>query len=440
MKTLSLKVKFTIIALATGLIGFGAAAFLSNAWMSRALEKHHKEQALLVRTHIVHDLESAMSAKDHDQIPKALDIYRKYETVEEVRIFDFRGHEVFAKDKGPPEGRVKDALPSGAITSFDKKINGTQVTSYIIPIVNKPQCHGCHGKGETPRGALLLSFSLEEMKEDIAQQRWRLLLLFAIVAIIVSAVTILSVDKLFIKPLKQVQEAAEAVGKGQFKYQIPMMSRDEIGELARTFNQMSGQLREAFESIQRSQQKIIESEKLAALGQLSAGLAHELKNPLTSIKMILQAILDSASPSEMTTEDINVILKEVKKLDTILTQFLTFAKPARLQLRPLDLRETVEEVLSLMKTEFDRSDVTILKEMPKDLPKITGDHEKMRQVLINLFLNSMQAMPGGGRLKIMAGEMSKNHHREVFLKVEDTGNGIQEENLEKVFDPFFRLT
>ncbi len=437
MERFSLKVKFTIFVISIELIGFGIAAFLSCKWMAKTFERHYTEEAKIIRTHVFKDIESAMLSKNHQEISRVLNIYRAHRAVEEVRIFDPKGQEVFTENRGDYEERVTEGLRAGMTTSFGKEIRGKQVISFITPIQNKPECRGCHGSGDGARGALLLSLSLEEMNQGISQQRLRLLLLFTIVAILVSTVTILAVNKLFIEPLRRIQEGAEAVGKGQFKYQIPMTSRDEIGELARTFNRMSDQLTEAFESIRRSQQKIVEAEKLAALGQLSAGLAHELKNPLTSIKMILQAILDSASPPEMTTQDIEVILKEVQRLDTILTQFLTFAKPSRLHLRPLDLRETVEEVLSLMKTRFDRGDVRVLKEMPEDLPSIAGDHEKMRQVLINLFLNSVQAMPDGGRLSVVAGKTSKNDHKKVFLKVEDTGSGIREENQEKIFDPFF---
>lgn len=437
MGTFSLKAKFIIIAISIELIGFGVAAFLSCKWMARTFERHYTEEARIIRTHVFKDIESAMLSKNHQEIPKILNTYRTHKGVEEVRVFDPKGQEAFTENKGYFEEKVAEGLKTGMPTSFGKEIHGKQVISFITSIQNKPECHRCHGSGERIRGALLLSLSLEEMNQGISQHRMRLLLLFTIVAILVSTVTILSVNRLFINPLKRIQEGAEAVGKGQFKYQIPLTSRDEIGELARTFNQMSEQLTEAFESVRKSQQKIVEAEKLAALGQLSAGLAHELKNPLTSIKMILQAMLDSVSPPEMTTQDIEVILKEVKRLDTILTQFLTFAKPSGLHLRPLNLRETVEEVLSLMKTRFDRSDVKVLKEIAEDLPSIAGDQEKMRQVLINLFLNSVQAMPDGGRLSIVAGKMSKNNHKEVFLKVEDTGYGIEEENQEKVFDPFF---
>jgi signal transduction histidine kinase len=131
-----------------------------------------------------------------------------------------------------------------------------------------------------------------------------------------------------------------------------------------------------------------------------------------------------------------VILKEVKKLDTVLTHFLTFAKPPRLELRPLNLGDMIEEVLSLMKTEFDRSRVEVSQEI-SGLPEIKGDYEKMRQVLFNLLHNSIQAMPEGGKLKIGVREILENDQRKVLLRVEDSGQGIPEEYRKKVFDPFF---
>jgi signal transduction histidine kinase len=437
LRALSLKIKFMILALSVGLFGLGVAAFLSNDWMVKAFEKHYEEEAMLVRTHVVHDLETAMLSKNHEGIHKVLALYRNYKNVIELRIFGPHGKEVFTREVGPPEKSIQETLSTGKVISFEKESGRGQVVSYVIPILNKSYCQSCHGKEEGPRGALLLSISQNEMNQDISEQRWKFIVLFAVVAMTIAAATIWAVDDLFIRPLKRIQEAAKAVGKGEFKYQIPVTSSDEIGELTQTFNQMAAQLRDAFDSIKKSQEKIIQTEKLSSLGQLSAGLAHELKNPLTSIKMVLQAILDSSSPVEMTKEDIEVILKEFNKLDTILTRFLTFARPPRLQLRSLDLKNTVEEVISLMKAEFDRNGVTIVKETPRDLCEITGDEEKIRQVLVNLLLNSIQAMPHGGRLKITVREMAQNHHREVLLRIEDSGKGIPEENRERIFDPFF---
>jgi two-component system, NtrC family, sensor kinase len=439
IRVVSVKVKFIAMAVCTGLVGFGVAAFLSNEWMYRAFKEHYKEEAFLIQTQIVDDLSAAMLSKSHEGIMKALAVHRRKKELKEIRVFDLKGREVFTEDKGLSEKRVKEALLSGEKTSFDKAINGENVTSYIIPLVNKPKCHACHGEREKLRGAVLLSISLGEMGQEIAAQRLKFFVLFAIVAIIFTIVAVLTVGKVFIRPLKRIQRGAEAIGKDNFEHQIPVTSQDEIGELAETFNQMSIRLRDAFESIKKSQEKIIHAEKLSSLGRLSAGLAHELKNPLTSIKMILQAAGNGSSPSGsgMTEEDVKVVLKEIKKLDTILTQFLTFAKPPQFQLKPMDLKETVEEVVSLMKAEFNQKAVAIISEMPQNLPKFHGCDKEIKQVLINLFLNSLQAMPEGGILRIMAHEVANNQRKEVHLKVEDSGEGIPEENRAKVFDPFF---
>lgn len=424
------------MAISAAFVSFAVAAFLSNQWMVKGFEKRYKEEAMLIRTHIIQDLESAMKSGARGEISEVLNVYRTHEGVEEVRVFDLKGHEVFAEQKGPDEPRVKEILKTEEIMQFDKETNGGPAVSYLIPIRNKPECHRCHGKSEALRGGFLLSLSLKEMKQDIARYRQRFFFLFALIAMAISVSTIIAVNRLFLKPLNRIRKGAEVIGKGDFRYQVPVASHDEIGELAQTFNQMAIQLKESFESIQKSQERIIQAEKLSSLGQLSARLAHELKNPLTSIKMILQAILDGSPTPEMTKEDAEVILKEVKKLDAILTQFLSFAKPPRLELRPLNLGHVIEEVLSLMKTEFDRSRVEVLQEI-SGLPEMKGDYEKMTQVLINLLHNSIEAMPEGGKLKIVVREILENDQRRVLLRVEDSGQGIPEEYRKKVFDPFF---
>jgi signal transduction histidine kinase len=435
-RVFGLRLKFAIIAIFIGLVSFWVAAFLSDRWIAKGFEKRYKAEAMLIRTHIIDGLENAMTSGAHEDISEVLNIYRTYQGVEEVRVFDRKGHEVFAEQKGPDETRVQEMLRKTETIEFEKEIKNGPAFSFLIPIRNKPECHRCHDESETLRGGLLLTLSLKEMKQDIAQYKQKFYLLFALMAVVISGGTIIVVNRLFLAPLKRIQEGAESIGKGDFRHQVHIASHDEIGELAQTFNQMAIQLKESFESIQNSQERMIQAEKLSSLGQLSARLAHELKNPLTSIKMILQAILDGSPTPTMTREDAEVILKEVKRLDAILTQFLSFAKPPRLELRPLNLEDMIEEVLSLMKTEFHRSGVEVSQEI-SGLPEIKGDYEKMRQVLFNLLHNSIQAMPEGGKLKIEVREIFENDQRKVLLLVEDSGQGILEEHRKKVFDPFF---
>src|SRR5512139_3944042 len=123
-KVFSLKLKFMIMAISIAFVSFGVAAFLSNQWMAKALEKRYKEEAMLIRTDIIHELESAMKSGAHGEISEVLNVYRTHEGVEEVRVFDLKGHEVFAEQKGPDEPRVKEILKTEEIMQFDKEING----------------------------------------------------------------------------------------------------------------------------------------------------------------------------------------------------------------------------------------------------------------------------------------------------------------------------
>ena len=114
------------------------------------------------------------------EISEVLSVYRSHQGVEEVRIFDLKGHEVFSQQQGPDETRVQEMVRTGEIIHFDKEINGGPAASFLIPIRNKPECYRCHGKSEALRGGLLLSLSLKEMKQDLAQFKRRFYLLFSL--------------------------------------------------------------------------------------------------------------------------------------------------------------------------------------------------------------------------------------------------------------------
>jgi len=263
----SVKIKFTIIAILIALTSFGVAAFLSIRWMAEEIQGDYKEKAALMGTHIVHDLEVSMIRSIHQDVSITLDIYRTYKEVEEVRIFDGKGKEVFAREPGPQETKVEEALRKGAPIQFQKKINERDVATFIIPIKNKSPCHTCHEKGEAVRGALLLSLNQEGMKKYIGQERQGFLLLFGLIAAVAVLATVLAVKKFFLNPLKSIQVGAEAVEKGDFKYQIPVKSRDEVGTLAGNFNNMARTLKRYFEALEDKNRQLVDQFNLVSRSQ-----------------------------------------------------------------------------------------------------------------------------------------------------------------------------
>jgi len=263
----SIKIKFTIIAILIALVSFGVAAFLSIRWMAEEIQGDYKEKAALMGTHIIHDLEVSMMRRIHQDVSSTLDIYRTYKEVEEVRIFDRKGKEVFVQEPGPQETRVEEVLRKGAPIQFQKRINKREVATFIIPIKNKSPCHTCHEKEEALRGALLLSLNQEGMKKYIGRKSQGFLLLFSLIAAVAVLATVFAVKKFFLNPLKSIQVGAEAVEKGDFKYRIPVKSRDEVGTLAGNFNNMAQTLTRYFEELEDKNKQLIDQFNLVSRSQ-----------------------------------------------------------------------------------------------------------------------------------------------------------------------------
>lgn len=213
-------------------------------------------------------------------------------------------------------------------------------------------------------------------------------------------------------------------------------------------------LQVAYGKLKETQFQLIQAEKLSAIGTLSSGVAHEVKNPLA---IIVQGVnyLEKKLPRDEADvfRVLNVIKESVNRADNIIMSILDFSRESKLTLQPEDLDSILEESLQLIRQRSKFEIIEIIKEVAPDTPKVVVDRNKIEQVLVNLLLNAIQAMPGEGRLfirgyarrlsEIKAGvgrreeDFFKPGERAVIVEVEDTGIGIPEENLKKIFDPFF---
>jgi two-component system sensor histidine kinase HydH len=194
----------------------------------------------------------------------------------------------------------------------------------------------------------------------------------------------------------------------------------------------------------RLQNKITDTERLAALGQLSLGIAHEIRNPLSSIKMNLQ-ILNRLIPfTGETKEHFDLALREVFHLEGILDDLLCYAKPLKLRLKLLDVNSLLDDTLLLVKSDIRDKEIIVNRDYDNGLLKISLDEDKVKQAFLNIYLNSIQAMNQGGTLFIKTYredqsdlQSSFQGERKVIIKVSDTGCGIEKDKLKFIFDPFF---
>jgi signal transduction histidine kinase/putative methionine-R-sulfoxide reductase with GAF domain len=205
-------------------------------------------------------------------------------------------------------------------------------------------------------------------------------------------------------------------------------------ELKAFSQQMEDKIQKTTADLRKTEAQLIRSEKLAALGQLSAGIAHEIRNPLTSINILIHSLTENLPTDDSRLEDLKVIEEEILRINEIVDQFLRFAKPASPLLEKTNLTPIFEEILQLLRPQIERGRIAVKREFDP-LPLITVDKEQIKQVILNLLMNAIQAMPAGGELSL-GGRFSKDAYW-VELTIQDSGIGIPQGDLEKLFDPFF---
>lgn len=191
--------------------------------------------------------------------------------------------------------------------------------------------------------------------------------------------------------------------------------------------------RKAYDELQKTFEQLLQAEKLSSLGELSAGIVHEVRNPLGAIKGAVEILEDELAADSPRREFADLVKREVERLDKLVGEFLRFARPATLSVRPNDLNRIVESVVSLVKNQAVVQSVSVKKDLQSNLPEVSIDGEQIKQVLLNLAINSLQAMPAAGEL------IFRTFGKDGFsvVEVEDDGSGIDEKISGRIFDPFF---
>lgn len=260
------------------------------------------------------------------------------------------------------------------------------------------------------------------------------------------------------RPVQRLAESAERVAAGERDIRLPVAGEDEIGHLTAAFNRMTAALRQRDEdlgdltrdlenqvahrtaelevkSLQliKAQEELLRSEKLAAIGSLAAGVAHEINNPAAIMRGNVEILLMGIPPGAEGREEAEEILRQTERVSLITGNLLTFAREQAIHPAPVSLVELIEEILAQVSHQAPLTGVRIERRLPVDLPPVLGDGERLRQVFTNVVLNAVQAMDGQGEL-ILEG---KNEAGYVEISVRDSGCGIPPELREKIFNPFF---
>jgi len=256
-----------------------------------------------------------------------------------------------------------------------------------------------------------------------------------------------------IRPLQRMATATREIAKGTLSHKVEVNSRDEIGALAESFNQMTEHLREANEKLvewgktlekkveERTQElreiqaHLIQSEKLASIGKLAAGIAHEINNPLGGILIYSHLILEDTPKGSPHSENLKKIVRETTRCKDIVKGLLNFARPKEPEMAPTDIHDLLDKCLALTEGQALFQNIRIEKSYVPMCPRIIADGGQLQQVFMNIILNAAEAMDGKGTLTLRT-SLDPNRE-EVLVEIADTGHGIKEEDKRRLFEPFF---
>lgn len=253
--------------------------------------------------------------------------------------------------------------------------------------------------------------------------------LFAVLTFLVVCLLSVVLIRKSLIPIETLRKGTEQIAKGEFGIEVDIRSGDEFENLGRDFNEMSRKLKEGREML-------VQSAKMGAVGQMAAGVVHEIGQPLTSISGLID-IFGLGKPGDADKRRLDLMKKEMERLTTIISRFKNFARVSEHTMKPLSLNEVVEATYALLEHQLQMKRVYCNLEKQGELPPILGDRNSLQQVFINLIINSMDALEGKKDEKPTVTVRTYSQNGKVCVEVKDNGSGIPKEIQEKIFDPFF---
>jgi signal transduction histidine kinase len=440
----------------TSLILIFAISF--NVWWNTTLheasiEKLTHEKTKIISEFIEENVIRAMEKGRHFDMDRILKNFAVYKDVRKISLFSIDGtikastqEDELNRKVGDLEFYLRDHhfIREEKVQLKNGRRERERVYYFNSPILNRPECFQCHDKEKKIIGVLTVANSLKEMDTMISKIEIHSIILAIIIIVFLSFV----LGFLFLKfvniPIKKLTETMRKAEEGDLTVRVNVKSRDEIGRLAENLNIMIEKLNLAKQEAEQYHQELIQrADRMATIGELASGIAHEIRNPLAGIQGAIQILAEGFPKEDPRRQVTDEIQKQIYKLERLVRDLLNYAKPVPANYLPTDINGLVDKVLSFFVTQRGMpADYKIEKRLFSSLPRTMIDPSSMEQAFLNIILNAQKAMPRGGTFTVstVALPQRKDDGREVHevqIIFEDTGVGIPGENLPKIFNPFF---
>ncbi len=441
------------VMLAVGLVSlavFGTSAWLASRAHERELAALVEHQALVLSDTIRNSTRHAMLLNERDMVHRIIEQIGRQGGLEKIRIYNKEGEVIYSPDAAlvgttvdqqneacdgcHSAGRSVAELSAGSRTRVFRSETGDRQLGVITPISNEPVCAnaGCHAHPPQQQvlGVLDVTVSLADVDRTVNASR-RSALLFALAGIAVISVLLSTLFQRWVgRPVRALLGATKRIAAGDLDHRLQVPRADELGQLAESFNQMTAKLAEA-------RSMLYQSNKLASVGRLAAGIAHEINNPLTGVLTYSSFLLKRATDAE-SKSDLETIVHETKRCRDIVRGLLDFSRQVPPKKTQVDLNAIVERALTIVDNQLKVQNIQVTKSLAANLPAFPADANQLQQVVLNLLVNAADAFEHGDRQIYVATDVKEIAGRRMAeVKVADNGMGIPEKNLGRIFEPFF---
>lgn len=474
-----LSAKLNLLLLCAMITTFALLGYLNVRLHRRHLEQYTLLSAERISDIVKHGTTDYMLRNDREGLYHSIQMMAAEPGMEKIRIFDQEGRITYTTNSAE-QSHVVDktaeacyachaqSQPLARLNRPDRfriyrNSAGTRVLGVITPIENQPDCSNaaCHAHPAEQQilGVLDTNLSLAKADVQLAESSRRMIVYTGCALLLIVILSWFVVWQVVGRPINALQSGTEHIAAGDLGYQLEVHSRDEIGELASSFNTMSRELEaehkenaawtrtleerveQKTRELKRAHEHALHTEKMASIGKMAAVLAHEINNPLSGILTYAKLLRkwvdrDDAGHSRKSEicDSLDLIASESRRCGDLVKNLLTFSRTTPMNLQATDLNQVIDRSMRLVQHQLELAGTQVQQQFDPDLPLVQCDGAQIEQVLLALIMNAMDAMPQGGNLWLTTRYESDGGN--VRIVVRDDGAGIPADILPRIFEPF----
>ncbi len=438
----SLKSKIIISVSAILAVTIGVGTWINIGYQRGQMEDALEDNVLIISNTIEKSLANAMLDGKSREVQHILEAVGTYHNIQDLKIFSPNGVILKSSKRWQIGRKVDPATEKWFLAEKFKrpiKRRGEGIFTVLFPIENTEQCVHCHGTKAKLNGVLSVDVSMAQTQEKVEElSKTMILWAFGITATLAIFLS-LFLTRYVSNPIQQLIATMERAERG-LEARAQVESSDDIGRLGEAFNSLLSKLERARRRVERYHyEQMKRADRLASIGEMAAGIAHEIKNPLAGIAGVIQVLKKDIPAGEPKRAVLDEVLSQVERMDKAVRNLLSFARPPEPRMTMVDVNELIGKLMDFLAPQFAKNGITVERRFTAGLPWLVLDPDLMQQALLNIALNAIKAMPHGGKLTVETRmeAPADGVPGAIRIMLSDSGEGISPENLSRIFSPFF---